>query len=124
MGEGCDETICIDKPTLNPNAEKINISSLTKQTLQEVIHPERPMYRTEIGRLTWKALHRMSVNYPDTPSDHEKSLMTSFFEGLALVFPCKECAADFVGGKYLIFKNNDTHMLNLKNIIIIYLHVK
>ena len=94
--EGCDDTICIDKPKIT--TDKINIISLTKPTLFDVIHPQRPMYRTEIGRLTWKALHRISVNYPDKPSEEEKKGMIGFWEGLARVFPCKVCSEDFQNG--------------------------
>jgi len=100
-GEGCDDSICIDKPKIE-TSEKINITSLTKRTLDEVVHPQRPLFRTEIGRITWKALHRMTVNYPESPKQDEKIKMAAFFEGLARVFPCKHCADDFQNGIYLI----------------------
>lgn len=94
MGEGCDDSICVDKPSVSKLSQK-NGSTLFKQTEMERIYPERPLYRTEFGRATWKVLHRISAKYPDTPSENEKRLINQLFKGISLFFPCKECADHF-----------------------------
>jgi len=99
-GEGCDDSICIDKPKISQFSERITVNSLMKNTLKEKLHPQRPMYRTEYGRMTWKALHRISLNFPDNPNIEQRKSMNAFFEGLAFVFPCKECAEDFRKGNF------------------------
>ena len=90
---GCGDSICIDKPMV---VEKvINVGNLTRKTLEEEIFPERPMYRTEFGRATWRLLHRMTTLYSSEPKEDEKNIMNHFYEGLSTHFPCKECADHF-----------------------------
>ena len=94
MGHGCEESICVDKPSISQFANKSN-SALFKQTEMDQIYPERPLYRTEFGNSTWKVLHRISVFYPDKPSEEEKSLMNGMIKGLSVHFPCPECRDHF-----------------------------
>ena len=87
---GCGDSICIDKPMV---VEKvINVGNLTRKTLEEEIFPERPMYRTEFGRTTWRLLHRMATLFPSDPNEDEKRIMSNFYTGLSSHFPCKDCA--------------------------------
>ncbi len=90
MGQGCEESICVDKPSISQFNTKSN-SVLFKQTEENHLYPERPLYRTEFGNSTWKVLHRISAFYPDKPSDEEKDLMSRMIKGLSIHFPCPEC---------------------------------
>ncbi len=48
-----DNYVCIDKPELSKLSQSMQLSGLYKQTEQEKLYPERPLYRTEFGRMTW-----------------------------------------------------------------------
>jgi FAD-linked sulfhydryl oxidase len=94
MGKGCEETVCIDKPSIS----KFNISNssvLFKQTEINQRYPERPLYRTEFGNSTWKVLHRITTLYPEKPKEDEKQMMNKLIKGISLFFPCPECAEHF-----------------------------
>jgi FAD-linked sulfhydryl oxidase len=95
MGHGCEDSICIDKPDLSKLSQSMQASGLYKQTEEEKLYPERPLYRTEFGRITWKVMHRIASIYPENPNDQEKELMSNTFNGLAAHFPCRECADHF-----------------------------
>ena len=94
MKHSCQESICIDKPQLSKLTQSMYMSGLYKQTEEEKLYPERPLYRTEYGRITWKLLHRISAMY-NPQSEDEKHLMSNIFKGLSIHFPCKECADHF-----------------------------
>jgi FAD-linked sulfhydryl oxidase len=94
MGHGCEESICIDKPSIT-KLSNIGNSFLFKQTEEDVLYPQRPLYRTEFGNSTWKVLHRISINYPSDPNEYEKNLMEKMIKGLSIHFPCPECAEHF-----------------------------
>ncbi len=95
MGHGCEESICIDKPNLSKLTQTMYMSGLYKQTEEEKLYPERPLYRTEFGRITWKVLHRIASFYPEEPNKEEQELISNAFKGLATHFPCRECAEHF-----------------------------
>jgi FAD-linked sulfhydryl oxidase len=95
MKHTCQESICIDKPQLSKLSQSMYMSGLYKQTEEEKLYPERPLYRTEYGRITWKLLHRLAGMYDTNPSEDDKKLMNDTIKGLSVVFPCKECALHF-----------------------------
>lgn len=95
MGLGCEQSICVDKPDLSKLSQSMYMSGLYKQTDEEKLYPERPLFRTEFGRITWKVLHRITSYYPENPNDEEKELISGTFKGLSTHFPCKECAEHF-----------------------------
>jgi len=90
---GCGDSICIDKPMVVE--KQLNIGSLSRKTLVEEIFPERPMYRTEFGRVTWRLLHRITTLFPTVPTEEDRLKMDRMFKGLSTHFPCKECADHF-----------------------------
>ena len=95
MNHSCQTSICIDKPQLSKLSQSMYMSGLYKQTEEEKLYPERPLYRTEYGRMTWKVLHRIAAMYDKSPSEDDKKLMWQTFKGLSLHFPCEECAVHF-----------------------------
>jgi hypothetical protein len=54
-----------------------------------------PADRDDLGASTWKLLHTMSVNFPETPSAKERSEMQQFVTLFGRLYPCKPCAEDF-----------------------------
>ncbi len=95
MNHSCQTSICIDKPQLSKLSQSMYMSGLYKQTEEEKLYPERPLYRTEYGRMTWKVLHRIAAMYDKNPSEGDKKLMLETFKGVSLHFPCEECAKHF-----------------------------
>src|SRR5690349_10954493 len=96
MKHSCQDSICIDKPKLSKLTQSMLMSGLYKQTEEEKLYPERPLYRTEFGRITWKLLHRIASMYPENnTSSLEKEIMFNTFKGLSTHFPCRECADHF-----------------------------
>lgn len=94
MTHTCEsQSICIDKPSVSKLTQSMYMSGLFKQTEEEKIYPERPLYRTEIGRITWNVLHRIASSYSaNEPSEEEKELMRGTFKAIGTHFPCRECA--------------------------------
>ena len=69
-------------------------------TVEEVEAAERermqcPVDKDELGSATWKLLHTVSVNYPDAPTDADKTAMSGFLSSFSHVYPCPPCAEDF-----------------------------
>ncbi|OAG31770.1 mitochondrial FAD-linked sulfhydryl oxidase [Nematocida displodere] len=54
-------------------------------------HPS-PKEVEEVGRSTWTLLHSIAKYYPETPSPAEEKAILSFFESLAILYPCRKCA--------------------------------
>lgn len=47
------------------------------------------------GPHLWKALHMITMGYPNEPSEEDKKNYKSFFENLYLVIPCSICATNY-----------------------------
>ena len=47
------------------------------------------------GPHLWKALHMISVGYPNEPSDEQKKNYRIFFENLYQVIPCSICSNNY-----------------------------
>ena len=56
---------------------------------------EAPLNVLELGWATWPILHRMSLSYPETPTDEQRTRMGSLIKGFSMVYPCKTCRSDF-----------------------------
>ena len=54
-----------------------------------------PLNAIELGRSTWPLLHRMSLSFPERPSDEAKKRMFGLIHGFSLVYPCRICREDF-----------------------------
>lgn len=90
----CSSKACIDKPDtsiIDPHSES---GSLAKATQMEIYYPSRQLYRTEIGRISWRLFHRFSV-LCNMENEEEKKHMKNFIKGLSLFFPCPTCKEDF-----------------------------
>ena len=70
----CDDNLCIDKP--KSFYDKIySITGLFRKRPQEIRYPQRPLFRSEFGSITWTLFHRICAYYPTTPSNEEKKLI-------------------------------------------------
>ena len=56
---------------------------------------ERPLNVLELGHSTWPLLHRMSLSYPEQPSEEQKTRMFALIKSFSIVYPCKTCRLDF-----------------------------
>lgn len=92
--ESCSNIVCIDKPASSIIDQKVNSNILYKSTPIENYYPSRPLYRTEIGRMTWRLFHRFSVNCNVNDTEDKKN-MENFIIGLSEFFPCPTCKDDF-----------------------------
>lgn len=54
-----------------------------------------PILREELGISTWKLIHTIAANYPESPSELDKQQVKQFFESLSYLYPCPHCAEDF-----------------------------
>jgi hypothetical protein len=54
-----------------------------------------PLDRSELGHSTWNFLHTLAAYYPNQPSPEYQKAVVSLMESLALLYPCKYCAAEF-----------------------------
>jgi hypothetical protein len=54
-----------------------------------------PLDRSELGQSTWNFLHTLAAYYPNHPSPEYQKAARSLIESLALLYPCKYCAAEF-----------------------------
>jgi len=98
MGKGCDDSICLDKPLnsiINPNQASMG---LYKSIDEDRLFPQRPLYRTEFGNITWKVFHKIGLIFT-AENEKEKEIMNKMINGLSKNFPCPECAEHFQQGK-------------------------
>ena len=93
MEENCSSKACIDKPTTSLLKNNKQSSSLFKEIQMEKFYPERPLYRTEIGRISWRVFHRFSVLFSNTEED--RFHYDNFVKGVENFFPCPTCRDDF-----------------------------
>lgn len=86
----CNANACIDTP---PNIKKFKDfhNLIFKKLPFESI--ERPLYRTEIGRISWDLLYYYSVIASINNSD---KMIENFINGYRDFFPCEECKKDFI----------------------------
>lgn len=69
-----------------------NIAVLPPPTVSE---DDCPLDRAEVGHSSWNLLHTLAANYPDNPTEEEKAHAKAIIYGLAALYPCHVCAADF-----------------------------
>jgi hypothetical protein len=104
----CSSKACIDKPNTHILDSQIEAGYLAKASQMEIYYPSRPLYRTEIGRMTWRLFHRFSV-LCSLNDEIEREHFQNFVKGVALFFPCPTCRQDF---KLEIEKNPYNKILN------------
>ncbi|KAH8056895.1 sulfhydryl oxidase [Aureococcus anophagefferens] len=57
--------------------------------------PACPVDRAELGRSTWDLLHTTAAYYPESPTERDRAAAAGLVAGLAALYPCEHCAADF-----------------------------
>lgn len=90
-GKDCSNKVCIDKPA-DDIKPKFLENYLNKKTKVEEMYPERPLYRSEIGKISWRVFHRNSVMVSD---EEDKKHFNNFVNGIKSFFPCPTCREDF-----------------------------
>lgn len=111
----CSSKACIDKPEISILSQSKGNKYLTKEISMEIYYPSRPLYRTEIGRMTWRIFHKFSTLY-DENQEEDKYQFKNFVKGLKSFFPCPSCREDFKN-ELNIYPINDL-VLSSKNEII------
>ena len=66
-----------------------------KSRTNQILQNNRPLNASILGRVTWPMLHRMTLAYPDIPTDLEKQKMKKLIHAFSWVYPCIICATDF-----------------------------
>jgi FAD-linked sulfhydryl oxidase len=51
--------------------------------------------RDSLGREAWDVIHTVAAYYPEDPSPEQQAAAEGFIRGLAVIYPCAVCAADF-----------------------------
>ena len=103
-GPECSQEICAGDKEENMIREAMNkkaqgggamMSYQMKSRKNQVLTNNKPLNAVILGRVTWPLLHRMSLAYPEKPTDIEKKKMLSFIHAFSWMFPCIVCATDF-----------------------------
>ena len=68
------------------------------------------------GPHLWKALHMISVGYPDEPNEEQKKNYKTFFENFYQVLPCSICSNNYKNNLKQLPITNDT-MKNQQNLV-------
>ena len=104
MGKDCSEEICANEDPakaaqeMNKNMQNAMSSPTIRSapsSANQILKNKSPLNAVLLGRVTWPLLHRLSLLYPDDPSDQEKQLMRSLIHSFSWVYPCSICATDF-----------------------------
>ena len=91
----CTDYLCVDKP--KSFYDRIfSISGIFRKRAHETRFPQRPLFRSEFGSITWSLFHRLCAYYPTAPSQKEKEMAQKMFVGFAEFFPCQECKGDLL----------------------------
>jgi len=51
--------------------------------------------KEELGKQTWSFLHTLASQFPDEPSNAEKTHAKNLMNAIGALYPCKECAEHF-----------------------------
>ena len=68
---------------------------MLKSRQSQVLSNDKPLNAVVLGRVTWPLLHRMSLMYPQTPSEEDQKRMARFLTAFGWLYPCSVCATDF-----------------------------
>ena len=60
-----------------------------------VLTNNKPLNAVSLGRVSWPLLHRMSLMYPEIPTENEKKEMIKLINAFSWIYPCSVCATDF-----------------------------
>jgi len=52
--------------------------------------------KAELGRAAWKLMHTTTLRFPEKPTQDERAALKSYFLLQARLYPCGECAAEFL----------------------------
>ncbi|TNV71919.1 hypothetical protein FGO68_gene7882 [Halteria grandinella] len=101
-GKDCDEYICSNDKEEQQLKEIFNKPSGLQgnsggPTQIQSIMKEKPLNAIELGRSTWPLLHRLSLSYPQQPTEKDKEKAITLIQTFSKLYPCKICANDFQG---------------------------
>ena len=65
------------------------------QTRDRFLSGSKPLNIVQLGWVTWPILHRMSLSYPEKPTEAMKDAMGQVVKGFAMMYPCSHCREDF-----------------------------
>ena len=97
-GSDCSEEICAgdkEENMIREAMKKGQTGIVQKSRSTQILQNSKPLNAVILGRVTWPLLHRMSLSYPDTPTDGEKQAMTGLINAFSWMYPCSICATDF-----------------------------
>lgn len=75
--------------------EKLDYYGLMARCQEDRCRKSRE-YSAILGHASWTLLHTLTVNYPDDPTDQDKSDINQFFHLFGKFYPCKLCSKNFV----------------------------
>ena len=55
----------------------------------------KPLNAIDLGRSTWPILHRLTLSYPQHPTEEDKSKAMRLMHAFSKLYPCKICSNDF-----------------------------
>jgi hypothetical protein len=63
------------------------------------------------GACFWKAMHYITISYPDNPRERDKEHMGQFFRSVGNILPCEKCRVHFAQNliKYPLTDNRNIH---------------
>ena len=64
------------------------------QVVDRLPNHDKPMNKNELGNATWPLLHRMSLSYPEKPTNEQKERMKTLLHSFSWLYPCSHCADD------------------------------
>jgi FAD-linked sulfhydryl oxidase len=97
----CENPVCKSTSDMFRKALKgtSTTTTSTSTTSPTPDHPPAavrcPLNRDSLGREAWDVIHTVAAYYPDHPSAEQRAAADAFIRGLAVIYPCTVCAADF-----------------------------
>eukprot|EP00933_Yihiella_yeosuensis_P009261 TRINITY_DN11510_c0_g1_i1.p1 TRINITY_DN11510_c0_g1~~TRINITY_DN11510_c0_g1_i1.p1 ORF type:complete len:159 (+),score=27.23 TRINITY_DN11510_c0_g1_i1:155-631(+) len=58
--------------------------------------PLRPPSRAEIGRASWRYVHAMAAQYPESPVPKEQANALAWLRAFVRLYPCHICSQEFI----------------------------
>ena len=68
------------------------------------------------GKHLWRAMHYITIAYPDNPRDRDKENMNQFFQSVGRILPCEKCRIHFAQN-LLKYPLNDDVLSSRYNLI-------
>ncbi len=96
-GADCNDYICSNDKDEKQLQEVMSMhsSGSSGPSPQQSVMKEKPLNAIELGRSTWPILHRLTLSYPEQPTDLDKTKALGFIQSFSKLYPCRICASDF-----------------------------